>query len=268
MAWGWKTYQVMVWPLEYIPAERQIWLYETVTISLDLIASTENEQEILARTKQQHEGWAQELEQVVANPEDVSLLAPENFSGVLGPGRWVLILPGGLEETSGRDTWIGTFQPLINHRQSQGLDVVYIYLSQITSASGEAAVLDIRDYLKDQHEYHGARWACLVGDHDMIPWTYRCLPIESQSGNWDWIIPNDWCYCDLDGSWPWDYDWAPELWVGRIPCMSKDEGGIFVEKVLAYENTTDSDYVLRALYESADQMTDDGQCEYVMAREQ
>jgi hypothetical protein len=46
MAWGWKTYQVTVWPLEYIPADREIWLYETMKISLDLVPSTENEQEI------------------------------------------------------------------------------------------------------------------------------------------------------------------------------------------------------------------------------
>jgi hypothetical protein len=250
MAWGWKTYQVIVWPLEYIPADREIWLYETVKISLELVPSAGNEQEILARTKQQHEGWAEELEQVVVNPEDVPLLAPENFSGVLGPSRWVLILPGD-QETLGRDTWIGTFDSLIDHRQSQGLDVQVDYVREITTASGEAAVLDIRDYLKDQHEYHGAQWACLVGDHEMIPWTYWNPPAYPYPRN-----PNDWCYCDLDGSWPGGADWAPEIWAGRIPCITRQEGGYFVDKVLAYEQNPgpgDPDYLKRAFYEHADQ---------------
>jgi hypothetical protein len=86
-------------------------------------------------------------------------------------------------------------------------------------------------------------------------------------------IPNDWCYCDLDGEWI-EYqpgmDWAPEMWTGRVPCISPTEGGNFVNKVLAYEQNPgneDYDYLDRAFYESADVMTDSATCEQVMTHQ-
>jgi hypothetical protein len=147
MAWGWKTCQVLVWPLEYIPAERAISLYASVNLSLDLVPSAESEQEILARTKERQEEWAQELVQVMANPEDVPMLAPQVFSGLQGPRRWVLILPEAPQMS--RDVWHNTFQLLINHRAGQGWDVEVVHVDEITSQMGEAGVDDIRDYLRD-----------------------------------------------------------------------------------------------------------------------
>ena len=265
MAWGWKIYQVMVWPLEYLPADREVWLYETVKVWLELAPSTENEQELMPRSKEHHEEWAAELEQAMANPEDVQPLAPNLFSGLLTSRRWVLILPA--RATDGREQWYDAFHGLILHRQNQGLDVEVIYLDQITQQSGEDAVLAIRSYLYDQQANHGARWACLVGDHEMIPWTYRA---PRPTYPYDFGVPNDWCYCDLDGSWPDGYDWSPELWVGRVPAPSSDEGGHFVDKVLTYEANPgggDLSYLSRAFYEEADQGQDLGTCSWLNAKQ-
>ncbi|MBN1424355.1 hypothetical protein JXA88_07355 [Candidatus Fermentibacteria bacterium] len=252
-SWGWKVYQVMVWPLEYIPAKREVWVYESLEISLELGPSLEADQEVLPRSHELQEEWAAELAQAVVNPEEIGPQAP----GVLGPvpisRRWVLILPGD-PEREGRDRWIDTFEPLRAHRENQGLDTEVIYVKQITEASGEAAVQAIRAYLQDQHANHGARWACLVGDHEMIPWTYQ--PAYSP--------PNDWCYCDLDGTWPGDIDWYPELWVGRAPCLTAAEGANFVGKVLAYEQNPgngDHEYLFRSLYEYADEGQRMGTCD-------
>ncbi len=148
------------------------------------------------------------------------------------------------------------------------------YLRQITQASGEQAVDDIRAYLQDQHANHNARWVCLVGDDQMIPWSYCNIMATPPYLEYHTRIPNDWCYCDLDGEWI-EYqpgmDWAPEMWAGRVPCTTKTEAGYFVDKVLAYElnpsNGEDYDYLSRAFYESADEMTDDGTCEAVMAQQ-
>ena len=120
-AWGWKVCQVAVWPLEYIPADREIWLYESLKISLELSPSTDNEQEILPRSKEHHEEWAAELEQVVANSTDVLPLGPNDFSGLLSSRRWVLILPG--SPAPDPDPWYSVFAPLIDRRETQGLDV-------------------------------------------------------------------------------------------------------------------------------------------------
>jgi hypothetical protein len=79
----------------------------------------------------------------------------------------------------------------------------------------------------------------------MIPWTKLNPDIWRD-------IPNDWAYCDLDGDWPDDADWAPELWVGRVPAHSPSEGENFVEKVLDYElnpGNGDYEYLDRAFYE-------------------
>jgi len=262
MAWGWKTYQVTVWPLEYIPADREISLYETVKIFLELAPGTDNEQEVMPRSYQHHEEWAAELEQILANPEDVRPLAPNQFSGLLASNRWVLILPGAPLESIERDLWYNAFQPLINHRSNQGLDVEVKYVGEITSASGEAAVQDIRSYLYDQQTIHGARWACLVGDHDMIPWTYFNPSISPSES-----IPHDWCYCDLDGSWPGGMDWVPELWIGRIPAISTIEAQNLIEKILLYECNPgggDYSYLNKAFYEYADIGQRDGTCDSVI----
>jgi hypothetical protein len=256
-AWGWKLCQVMVWPLEYIPADREVWLNESIKISLELLPSTENEQEILPRSKEQHEEWEAAIEQVVANPADVVPFGPSDFSGLLSSHRWVLILPAA--GTDGREQWYDACAPLIQHRQNQGLDVEITYVDQITQQPGEAGVLTIRDYLKVQHQLHGARWACLVGDHEMIPWTYSNPGLDRN-------IPNDWVYCDLDGDWPGDADWAPELWVGRVPALSPSEGENFVEKALVYEQTPgygNFAYLDTAFYEYADICQYESTCDQV-----
>ncbi len=97
-SWGWKVYQVMVWPLEYIPAKREVWLYESLEISLELGSSVEAEQEILPRGKEQQEEWAAELAQAVVNPEEIGPQAPGVFGPSSIPPRWVLILPGSPDE--------------------------------------------------------------------------------------------------------------------------------------------------------------------------
>jgi len=213
------------------------------------------------------------LERAVTNPEDIRSFAPGEFSGPFSTRRWVLILPGAPLESIERDLWYNAFQPLINHRSNQGLDVEVKYVGEITTASGEAAVDDIREYLQDQHSNHNAQWVCLAGDDEMIPWSYRNITASAPYFDPNSRIPNDWCYCDLDGVWI-EYqpgmDWAPEMWAGRIPCLTPTEGSCFVDKVLAYEQNPgggDYSYLNRALYESADQMTDGATCEQVMTHQ-
>ena len=256
--WDWQTYQVMVWPLEYLPGKREVWLYGSVEISLELTPGKKQEQDILSRTKTQHAEWAEELRQRVVNPEDVGLTTASIQGAVPVPPRWILILPGYPE----RSTWYDAFQPLIAWRSSQGLDVVVAYAGPIMDSwPGSDGVQKIRNYLGDQLN-QGAKWACLVGDHTMIPWTY-----ESPGSEFTANIPNDWCYCDLDGAWPGAHDWVPELWVGRVPCITPAEAENFVGKVLAYEQNPgngDYDYLYRAFYEYADHGQHIGTCDWVM----
>ncbi|MBN1425484.1 hypothetical protein JXA88_13100 [Candidatus Fermentibacteria bacterium] len=260
MNWGWKVCTVVVWPLEYVPAKRELWLHQSIKISVDLAPSTEAEQGVLPRTPEQQEDWAKELEASVANPQDVWTFAPDSRSPVPVSRRWVLILPGH-PEAQGRNGWIDALMPLVNHRQSQGLETETRYVKTITTASGETAVQAIRNYLIDQHSNHGARWACLVGDNEMIPWTY-------DGGNPN--RPTDWCYCDLDGTWPYEADWAPELWVGRIPAITAQEASNFVSKVLAYEQNPgngDTSYLTKAFYEYADGAQGLGTCDSVIVHQ-
>jgi hypothetical protein len=260
-AWDWKTYQVMVWPLEYLPGKREVWLYGSVEISLELTPGKKPEQDILPGNKAQHAEWAEELKQIVANPEDVG----PTFASIQGPvqvvPRWVLILPG-YEQQAARGTWFDAFQPLINWRSSQGLNVVVAYAEEIMDTwSGSNGAQKIRSYLQDQQANHGAKWACLVGDHTMIPWTYENPDLG------DFNIPNDWYYCDLSGEWPEQHDWFPELWVGRVPCITTDEAENFVDKLLAYEQNPgngDHDYLYRAFYEYADWGQHIGTCDWVI----
>jgi hypothetical protein len=255
--WGWITYQLMVWPLEYVPSKRELWVYTSVNISLELVDREDALPEVLPRSQEQHQEWAELLQAVVANPGDVWLWAPEGaaISGL--PARWVLILPGYPEPLEDRG-WYDTFLPLITWRQQQGHVTEVKYARQI---SPSLDLQEIRDYLWQQHT-EGARWACLVGDHVMIPWTYE-NPNPWGLPGW---APNDWCYCDLDGTWPEDWDWAPELWVGRVPCVSQVEAGNFVDKVLVYEENPgygNYAYLDSAFYEEADEMQQNHTCHTV-----
>jgi hypothetical protein len=218
-----------------------------VDIFFELVDSPSAPPEPLPRSQEQHEEWARELEAVVANPGDVWTCAPAGAAVAGLPKKWVLILPGPPEEAGDRG-WATTFDPLIFRRAQQGYVAQVIYVEQI-SASPEPE--DIWWYLQEQHT-QGARWALLGGDNDLIPWTYE----NPNPWDEDWEIPNDWYYCDLDGEWPDYQDWAPELWVGRVPCTTPAEAEIFVDKVLTYEENPgyeDPDYLYGAFYEYSDE---------------
>ncbi len=137
---------------------------------------------------------------------------------------WVLILPGPAEQ--GSTPWYDAFEGLIDWREQQGRTVVVNYSEEISPSHDYQ---EIRDYLQYKHS-QGARWALLAGDHDMIPWYYWPSGMPPTLN-----VPTDWCYCDLDGGYPQDHDWAPELWVGRVPCLAPSEASNFVEKALVYE---------------------------------
>jgi hypothetical protein len=256
VAWGWNTYQLKVWPLEYIPAKRELWLYETVHIWLELVDG-EAQQEVLPRSQEQHEEWAQELEQAVANPQDVWTWAPEGaaISGL--PRRWVLILPGQPEQD-----WYNAFSPLISWREQQGLTVVVEWAENISPSHDYQ---EIRSYLQSQHT-QGARWVLLAGDDTMVPW-YE-WPSGSPTTPY---VPTDWCYCDLDDPWPPEEpDWAAELLVGRVPCVTPGEGSSFVGKALVYEEQPGYGsyaYLDSAFYNYSDVCQNLGTCDSVITHE-
>jgi hypothetical protein len=168
VAWGWNTYQLTAWPLEYLPAQRELWLYETVRISLELVDGGQPPAEPLPRSQEQQQEWAMELEEVVANPGDVWEHAPEGAFVTAAPPKWVLILPGYVEPLEDRG-WYDSFLPLVTWRQQNGCVTEVKYARQI---SPSLDLQEIRDYLQQQAA-GGARWALLAGDNDKIPWTYE-----------------------------------------------------------------------------------------------
>jgi hypothetical protein len=254
VAWGWNTFKMKLWPLEYIPAKGELWLYQTVDISLELVDGQPPSQEVLPRTREQHEEWAKELEEAVENPGDVWAWAPGGAIARESTPKWALVLPNNMPPY----LWLQEFSPLLTYRQAQGYEVTVGYVNEILGTyPGDTDEQKVRNYLRAQ----GARWALLAGDDELVP----MMDYGPFKSFWGWTdiheVLHDWYYCDLDGEewpefgepWPMGFDWCPECWVGRVPCTTPEEAGNFVQKVLEYEQYNGNpSYLGRALYETAD----------------
>ncbi|MBF0593560.1 MAG: hypothetical protein HQL22_01185 [Candidatus Omnitrophica bacterium] len=168
-----------------------------------------------------------------------------------GPYPYVII--------TGNDNLKEAFAPLIDRRTKKGLPAITVTTKWITDMQypGPDKQARIRNFIIDAYNTWGTRYVLLGGDNNIIPARLLNAQIagDSDTVKAEYMIASDVYYACLDGSYndngngdygePTDGPGGGEvnLWsrvyVGRSLVSTTDEVKNFVNKTLAYEDSTD-----------------------------
>jgi hypothetical protein len=150
-------------------------------------------------------------------------------------------------------------QPLINHRQKQGLAVAAVPLNQVFDEFGfgrrsPTAIRNFLAYAAANWQEPAPRYVLLVGDasYDIYHFTqgrnHDLLPTHLVFTEYAGYVASDTWYTLLE-----DSTLAPSLAIGRLPAQTADQLTIMVNKIIAYEQGGHEAWAQRALLVADDE---------------
>lgn len=257
-----------LFPLQYTPASREVFWYESFQVRVETSPSLEAENALyrgLARDREQ-------LRAVVDNPAtldsyagSVSRVRPAG-SILTGQYDYVIITSDALNKAPEPN-----FQTLADWKTAQGVKATIVTVEQIyDNYTGKDKQEQIRAFIHDAYLNNGIEYVLLGGDadggdsggesgDDIVPvrglwaWSYEADPPN---------IPSDLYYACLDGTYDDDgdqiygeptdgpsggeVDLMAEVYVGRAPVDSEQEIENFVNKTIQYEKSAGDAYLQEA----------------------
>lgn len=158
----------------------------------------------------------------------------------------------------GPSDFTSNIQPLVNHKTSYGVSTKLVSLDDIYSSKyfptiGKDDGEQIKYFIKDALEQWGTKYILLFGSIYKIP--IRTTWIRSRTVLTDLYYSDlyfsDKSFCSWDSNnngyygeyWHEnetddDLDLYPDIYVGRLPCDTKEEVEIVVDKIMQYEQQT------------------------------
>ncbi len=274
---GYKILIMKLHPVQYIPKKRELFYFETMTVTLRLKQTGE----ISPFFRNLPQDRAHVLD-IADNPNQMNTYTNtatcvQRVSLVDHSHSYVYVIITD-------NTLSSSFQPLIDWKLQKGLNATVVLLEDILNdpayhcdglfgdGCGTPKFNDtqahIRNFLKDAYQNWGTEYVLLGGDTEIIPARGVCAYVEHVI---DYNIACDMYYGALDGSWDNDNDtrfgegvedgslpqchgaageeadFFAEVYVGRAPVETPEEATNFVYKTLWYEQSQDNSYFKNAL---------------------
>jgi parallel beta-helix repeat protein len=275
---GYKMLIFDIYPVHYIPMEGEIYYFESMTVNVALKVTGEISP--LFRNLPQDKALVASL---VDNPEaaDTYTTTSKQFQSNAGSSNqyeYVLITDNALAVS---------FQPLVDWKNQEGVSATIVSLESIMSnpaynsdgqfgdGDGSPKFNDtqahVRNFIKYAYVNWGTEYVLLGGGDDIIPARGVYDYASDFSSNYtDSNIPCDMYYGGLSGSWDEnndsifgeavyhfagpmnatageEADFYADVYVGRAPVDTPQEAANFVSKTIAYEQSTQPDYLNKAL---------------------
>jgi hypothetical protein len=264
-----------VYPLEYFPQSRQLYLFSQLEISIELMSAIKHPRsaQVPRRSESAAKMYQEIIDRIADNQPDVPnlIFKMDHQAGSLNAGSGSSQYPSYLVVTT--SDLKSAFQPLVEWKIQKGMDAAIVVLDSILSNyPGRDDAEKLRNFLIGAY-HNGAIWVLLGGNQHVVPIRYA-YPTNTST------IPTaanqqicDLYFSDVDGEWDLDNDgvWGepqqdqpdlyPDLFVGRVPCGTPSEAHAFVEKLLTYEKNPGNGspgYLTSALWLCSDQMRDWG----------
>ena len=151
----------------------------------------------------------------------------------------------------GPATLIEAAAPLLGHHGGAGKNVVPLDLDALSGASGSIELAEqVRGFLQDLHDPNRRQYVLILGGQHTLPAMYL-----DPDPNWPGLYAglSDVYYSDLAGDFDFDgdgnfgewaddvYDYAPEMFVGRLPFDDPVEVARVAAKIVAFA-TADADH--------------------------
>ena len=210
---------VRICPLKYIPAERKLYLYTSLSLTVEgtdgYICGDYLPQNISEKGRRTYERRVKEM---VVNPQAVTLAGSplRMVKGVLlsgGPFEHVII-------TS--ESNASYYQPLVDWHIKKGVRDTVVTTSYIyANFSGADNQQKIRNFVIEAHSDWNTLYFLIGGENGTVPFEYRSYEGDN--------IPSDQYYGDYDD------DWVYEVYVGRVTAEGATQINCFIDKVLKYE---------------------------------
>jgi hypothetical protein len=211
---------LQICPLKYIPAQKKLYLYTTLTLVIEgadgYVCGDYLPQNISEHGRLMYE---QMVKDMVVNKDAVTL-SSDGLKAVGSP-----LLSGGPFEhviiTS--DTYAPLYQPLIDWHTKKGVRDTSVTTSFIyANYSGSDNQEKIRNFVIDAHNTWSTMYFLIGGENGTVPFEYRTYSGDN--------IPSDEYYGDYDD------DWVYEVYVGRVTAEGATQINCFINKVLKYES--------------------------------
>lgn len=232
---GERVALIAVRPLRYTPAEGKLEVAEQMVLTVGYEPDPGYTPPV-GITPSQQRRLNVRIKALVENPEILSPrvtfqpAAEKNY-------RHAIVTPSLLR---------GEFQKLADWNTARGVRDTVVALEAIASSfSGRDLAEQIRDFVIFAHERWGVEYLLLGGDEGLVP-TRDCF-VASYDGNSRDTIPTDMYFGCLDGDWDAnanntfgemndEVDLSAEVTVGRACVNDIQEAGLFVGKVVVYQD--------------------------------
>lgn len=268
---GVRVASVLVYPVQFLPAEGQIVFNRRVVVKVRTgpsdevgVRSERAPGPRVTRAAKIELGRSDETGLVGIGTGTKDGAAP---SGLFQPTEYPS-LDGSLVEylIIAADDLASESQRLADWKTSCGIPAVVKTVSWIEAnyPGGVDIQEKIRFFIRDAYEKWGTVWVLLVGDHDTVP---------TRQAHIDYYAPGDWLLgCDmyfqcLDGNWNADgdhlfgegyknpgslgdsADFYPDVYLGRASVETVDEASNFIDNAMAYRtNPSLSGYLTSVLF--------------------
>ncbi|MBU4304165.1 MAG: hypothetical protein KJ893_00840 [Candidatus Omnitrophica bacterium] len=264
---GYKILIINLYPVEYLPASGQLSYYDNMNLSLTL------DEDAGSQANPFYRGIKADMEDIRSVVDNSDVVNTYNacvpMKSPLLTYQYVIITSDALKNAAGTYK----FQDLITHKISKGLTAaivttewIYANYSGTRPDGSTDNATRIRNFISDYYTNYGTQYMLLAGDADasgvkngetdaaaVVPhrglyasvgiYTDNDIPADLYYGCLDGTFDNDadGIYGEAtDGAGGGDVDLMAEVSVGRAPVDSATEVSNFVQKTIAYENSTDA----------------------------
>jgi hypothetical protein len=258
---GRRIASLRVFPLQYVPAKRELGLNEEIVFRVELGDAPEpampRETSSVARLRNSI------VAKMVENASDLAADVPETGT-LAGPTsvEYLIIC---------HENHVGAYTPLKDWKTRKGVPAAIKTWQEISASyPGRDGAEKFRNCIKDYYLNHSTMWVTISGSGAKAADYLRGCYCDVY-GTVDTRIPCDLYFCDMDGNWNSDNDsyWGetsdgtdlyPDVYVGRLPGNTAAQCSTTVRKILTYEGelSLPTDYQKRVLFmaEWLDEETD------------
>ena len=220
--------EIDLYPVQYIPSEQRLVLYEEVGFDLTLRPGRIPGDRLRTLSEKARLIYTDALKNQVINPQDVSVKTSDvqKLSALPSDSYDYVIITSSLLSSA--------FEDLRDWKTRKGLRARIVTTGEIQGWYGGAGANDIREFIEDAHSDWGTLYFLLGGESTVIG-----VSDKSYIGD---QVTGDSFYSDYDS------DWTNEVYVGRTPVDNASEVAYFTTKVLNYEKSPQvSNYPLEVL---------------------
>ena len=215
-------------PVRYVPATGKVSYAASVTVTIDVTASTSDRSNKLWMTPEVE----QRVERLAQNPETVKAYKTRGRS--ISGYELLVITP---------QQWVSHFNEYVEFYEARGLRTHVTALEEIlANFEGRDDAEKVRAYISQEYENEGIMMVLLGGDSNVVPWrALYCNVYDEEIDN----LPADMYFGCLDGTWdddnnglwgePGEDDLLPEVAVGRMPFNNETQFNNMMHKTLEYQ---------------------------------